>query len=197
MLCELFYRQRSGPPPSDIKCCPPCAHLVNISTPHTLIAPANANQESHPVDIRGVDREEVGGGDGRGDKRGDAGKIDDREWGEDGGEGRGDEDMIFQSVLFNKDETTLSDVPSNTVRSRYWESKEAANLFGFQYGDDVYEGLEQRIQLLSDSVNQFHGYKALLREKEKVYQSIKYSTSETSHCTFIVHMILPYSNLGK
>ena len=127
---NFFYRQRSGPPPSDIKCCPPCAHLVNISTPHTLIASAHANQGSHPV---GVDREEIGGGDGIGDKRGNASKIDDREGGEDGGEGRGDEDMIFQSVLFNKDETTLSDVPSNTVRSRYWESKEAANLFGFQY----------------------------------------------------------------
>ena len=56
----------------------------------------------------------------------------------------------------------MRDVPSNTVHSRYWESKEAANLFGFQYGDDVYEGLEQRIQLLSDSVNQFHGYRSIV-----------------------------------
>ncbi len=35
----------------------------------------------------------------------------------------------------------------------------------------------------------FMDTEALLREKEKVYQSIKYSTSETSDCTFIVHMI--------
>ena len=52
-------------------------------------------------------------------------------------------------------------MPLNTVWSRYWESKEE-NLFGFQYGDDVYEGLEQRIQLLSDSVNQFHGYRNIV-----------------------------------
>jgi len=109
-----------------------------------------------------VDREEVGGGDGREDKGGNAGKIDDGEGGDDGGEGRGDEDMNFQRTFFNKEETTLRVVPSNTVRSHYWESKEAANLFGFQYGDDVYEGLEQRIQLLSDSVNQFHGYRSIV-----------------------------------
>ena len=74
-----------------------------------------------------MDREEVGGGDGREDKGGNAGKIDDREGGDDGGERRGDEDMNFQSKLFNKEE--LRDVPSNTVQSRYWESKVAANLF--------------------------------------------------------------------
>ena len=39
--------------------------------------------------------EEVGGGDGREDKGGDAGKIDDREGRDDGEEGRGDEDTNF------------------------------------------------------------------------------------------------------
>ena len=34
---------------------------------------------------------------------------------------------------------------ANEVRSIYWESTEVANLFGFEYGDDVYVGVQKRI----------------------------------------------------
>ena len=39
---------------------------------------------------------------------------------------------------------------------------EAANLFGFEYGDDVYVGIQKRIQLLSDALNLYDGYKNIV-----------------------------------
>ena len=39
---------------------------------------------------------------------------------------------------------------------------EAANLFGFEYGDDVYVGVQKRIQLLSDALNLYDGYKNIV-----------------------------------
>ena len=43
-------------------------------------------------------------------------------------------------------------------RPIYWESPEAAILFGFEHGDDVVEGLHGRIMQLKYAVNTCNGY---------------------------------------
>jgi hypothetical protein len=47
-------------------------------------------------------------------------------------------------------------------RSIYWESSEAAKLFGFDHGDDVYVGLQNRIKLLSGAISTCHGYRDIV-----------------------------------
>ena len=50
----------------------------------------------------------------------------------------------------------------------YWDSPEAAKLFGFSYknGDDVYTGLQQIIELLSYTQQSHDGYKHVVAHVE-------------------------------
>jgi hypothetical protein len=47
-------------------------------------------------------------------------------------------------------------------RPIYWESPEAAILFGFEHGDDVVEGLHERINILKYAVNTCNGYRNIV-----------------------------------
>jgi hypothetical protein len=49
-------------------------------------------------------------------------------------------------------------------RSIWWESLDAAKLFGFQHGDDVFAGIEECIKLLHAAVNKYNGYKSIVLE---------------------------------
>jgi hypothetical protein len=123
------------------------------------------------------EEEGYGGGDGNG---GDGG---------DGGDG----------IVEYEVDPGVSKGDSKQERSIYWELKEAANLFGFEYGDNVFEGLKLRIHLLSDAIDLLilRVTKILLMEKVKLYQFIKYSTLRTRHYTLTVHMILLRSSLEE
>ena len=44
----------------------------------------------------------------------------------------------------------------------YWESSEAAKLFGFEPGDDVYDGVKKKKNLLTDALNLVDGYKSIV-----------------------------------
>ena len=46
----------------------------------------------------------------------------------------------------------------------YWESREAANTFGFDYdaGDDVYAGLVDRVEVLTKSIQKYKGYRDIV-----------------------------------
>ena len=47
-------------------------------------------------------------------------------------------------------------------RPIWWESTDAAILFGFEHGDDVMSGLEDRIKLLKYAVNTCYGYRKVV-----------------------------------
>ena len=47
-------------------------------------------------------------------------------------------------------------------RLLYWESSEAAKLFGFEPGDDAYDGVKKKDNLLTDVLNLADGYKSIV-----------------------------------
>ena len=53
--------------------------------------------------------------------------------------------------------------------SIHWESREAANLFGFNYDEeeDVYQGLKDRIHMLGIVVKKPNGYKNAVEKSDK------------------------------
>ena len=103
-------------------------------------------------------------------------EIGDVEMHMDGDVGRG------SKFIKEGNENTRVDInTSNEVRSIYWESMEAANLFGFEYGDDVYVGIQKRIQLLSDALNLYDGYK----RKVMIYTSARAPVSHHHAITVV------------
>jgi len=52
-------------------------------------------------------------------------------------------------------------------KSVYWDSPEAAKLFGFNEGEDVYSKLEERVTLLKGSLQKPDGYKSILQHSEE------------------------------
>lgn len=67
-----------------------------------------------------------------------------------------------QSTEETMDATDANAVAEVNSRSIYWESSEAAKLFGFDHGDDVYVGLQNRIKLLSGAISNCHGYRDIV-----------------------------------
>ena len=53
--------------------------------------------------------------------------------------------------------------------SIHWESREAANLFGFNYDEeeDVYQGLKDRIHMLDIVVKKPNGYKNAVEKSDE------------------------------
>jgi hypothetical protein len=164
---NFFYRHNSGPLPDDISSCPPCANLNQDSAALAIVAHTTSIPGfCPPFDISHNDKDRRQGGgqgsDNERDERNDGGCLGGREIGDvemhmDGDVGRGSK--------FTKEGNANARVDinsSNEVRSIYWESMEAANLFGFEYGDDVYVGVQKRIQLLSDALNLYDGYKHIV-----------------------------------
>ncbi len=56
---------------------------------------------------------------------------------------------------------TQKDVVS-VNRSIFWDSNTAADLFGFEHGTDVYEGICIRMKMLSDAFNCSAAYKSIV-----------------------------------
>ena len=52
-------------------------------------------------------------------------------------------------------------------KSVYWDSPEAAKLFGFNEGEDVYSKLEERVTLLKGALQKPDGYKSILQHSEE------------------------------
>ena len=70
--------------------------------------------------------------------------------------------------------------------SIYWESPEAAKLFGFSFvtGEDVYNGLEARIVLFQNVLNTPHGYKDVVAHDAKDLSEF-YIFQIRNKCTFL------------
>jgi hypothetical protein len=74
------------------------------------------------------------------------------------------------------DETMGGGATGNDARRRrcgsvpiYWDSPEAAKLFGFCYenGDNVFQGIEKQIVLLAKVLKSNDGYKKIVRDIDK------------------------------
>ena len=83
-------------------------------------------------------------------------------------------------------EQCKSDHDSNV--SIYWDSSEAAKLFGFSYknGDNVYERLKDRIRLLSEVQRSEDGYKRFVSDIEKKPLTTKQTFLFRKKCLYLV-----------
>jgi hypothetical protein len=72
----------------------------------------------------------------------------------------------------NEEEEEGANVATQPI---YWSSPEAAKLFGCNYnaGDDPYELLEERIELLENAFDHYNGYKEVVTGEGEVYQISK------------------------
>jgi hypothetical protein len=84
-----------------------------------------------------------------------------------------------------KREQCKSDHDSNV--SIYWDSSEAAKLFGFSYknGDNVYERLKDRIRLLSEVQRSEDGYKRFITDIEKKPLTTKQTFLFRKKCMYL------------
>ncbi len=95
------------------------------------------------------------------------------------------------------------DGPNNTKqtcnsRSIFWDSPEAAKLFGCVYGiDDAFKVLSERINLLTDSIQTVHGYKNIIDGNgEHLSQNDVFSIR--NRCIFLRRAyIIAQDSLGK
>jgi hypothetical protein len=80
---------------------------------------------------------------------------------EEGGDDSGPIAVVSPPRMIQRGGVALSNI------SVYWDSPEAAKLFGFNEGDNVYNKLEERVTLLKGALQKPDGYKSILQRSEE------------------------------
>ncbi len=89
--------------------------------------------------------------------------------------------VITPGRAFDGDDTATADVGA-TELPLFWDSPEAAKLFGFSFrnGNNNYKGLTDIVQLLSHAQQSHDGYRRFVLEEEVPTSSTSWSSTLTS-----------------
>ena len=82
---------------------------------------------------------------------------------EEGGDNLGPIAVVTPHRIIQRGDVSLG----NSNKPVYWDSPEAAILFGFNEGDDVYNKLGERVTLLKGALQKPDGYKSILQRSEE------------------------------